>query len=94
MKAEDRLVFLTDGILERNAADLNALEILTPRCRLADSNVACSRTLAQPSVVKLRLEPARRGRRGRGCVALIAPARSAFYAVAVAAASCRRVASS
>ena len=39
MKAGDRLVFLTDGILERNAADSNALEILTPRSRLTDSIV-------------------------------------------------------
>jgi hypothetical protein len=29
LQAGDRLVFLTDGILERNAADLNAPEILT-----------------------------------------------------------------
>jgi hypothetical protein len=29
LQAGDRLVFLTDGILERNAADVNALEILT-----------------------------------------------------------------
>jgi len=29
LQAGDRLVFLTDGILERNATDVNALEILT-----------------------------------------------------------------
>jgi serine phosphatase RsbU (regulator of sigma subunit) len=29
LQAGDRLVFLTDGILERNAADVNAMEILT-----------------------------------------------------------------
>ena len=28
-QAGDRLVFLTDGMLERNAADVNAMEILT-----------------------------------------------------------------
>jgi serine phosphatase RsbU (regulator of sigma subunit) len=29
LQTGDRLVFLTDGILERNAADVNAMEILT-----------------------------------------------------------------
>ena len=29
LRAGDRLVFLTDGMLERNAADVNAMEILT-----------------------------------------------------------------
>ena len=29
LQAGDRLVFLTDGILERNATDVNALELLT-----------------------------------------------------------------
>jgi serine phosphatase RsbU (regulator of sigma subunit) len=31
LQAGDRLVFLTDGILERNAADANAVEILRER---------------------------------------------------------------
>ena len=29
LEVGDRLVFLTDGILERNAADVNAMEVLT-----------------------------------------------------------------
>ena len=29
LQAGDRLVFLTDGMLERNAADVNAMEFLT-----------------------------------------------------------------
>ena len=34
LHAGDRLVFLTDGMLERNAADVNAMEILTEKRHL------------------------------------------------------------
>jgi serine phosphatase RsbU (regulator of sigma subunit) len=34
LRAADRLVFLTDGILERNAADVNAMELLEQTRRL------------------------------------------------------------
>jgi hypothetical protein len=53
LRADDRLVFLTDGMLERNAAAVDALSILTatrhlhPREAVQDLTVALSRRAAE-----------------------------------------------